>query len=278
MCYTDGIGKGLAMKDKRRSVNTRFWDDPFVEELTPSEKLLFLYLLTNPLTNLLGIYEITIKRIAYDTGLPKETIQKGLERFGTVRKAYFVDNFIVLPNWLKNQSLNKNMKVAVMTEFNELPKHIRSSVLGNGSEGLGNDSEGFRIIMECLEKYEREIEGQDESEGEDQIAYDAIVKYYNDTCKELPRVEKLTNERKKLIRARFTEHGKENIANAIKMVSKSAFLNGDNNKNWKANFDWIFNTNNFVKIIEKTYENGTPKQIEIPGANIPNLEKYANKL
>jgi hypothetical protein len=65
------------MADKLRSVNTRFWEDPFVEELTPSEKLLFLYLLTNPLANLLGIYEITIKRISYDTGY---------EWFGTVRK------------------------------------------------------------------------------------------------------------------------------------------------------------------------------------------------
>jgi hypothetical protein len=153
------------MSEKLRSVNTKFWDDPFVENLSPSEKLLFLYLLTNPLANLLGIYEITIKRICYDTGLNKETVTNGLKQFGTVRKAFYYENFIILPNWLKNQNLNKNMKIAVAREFNSLPTVLKDSILRNGSEGLSNDSEGFRMVMECLGKYEIEIEDEIESEA-----------------------------------------------------------------------------------------------------------------
>jgi len=121
------------MNDKLRSVNTKFWDDPFIEKLTPSEKLLFIYLLTNPLTNLLGIYEITIKRICYDTGLSKETISKGLKSFETLRKAFYtINNYIILPNWLKNQRLNANMRVAVSKEFNLLPIDLKNKILGNG--------------------------------------------------------------------------------------------------------------------------------------------------
>lgn len=157
------------MNNKLRSVNTKFWDDPFIEGLNPSEKLLFLYLITNPLTNLLGIYEITLKRISYDTGLSKETISKGFERFGMVKKAFYIkDNFIILPNWLKNQRLNSNMKVAVAREFQSLPINLKNSILTNGSERLGNDSEGFRMVMEGLGKYEIEIESEIEIEKEDE--------------------------------------------------------------------------------------------------------------
>lgn len=164
------------MSEKLRSVNTKFWDDPFIEELSPSEKLLFLYLLTNPLANILGIYEITIKRICYDTGLNKDIITKGLERFGTVRKAFYNGNYIILPNWLKNQRLNKNMKIAVNKEFNKLPTELKNSILKNGSEGLGNGSEGFETLMECLDKYE---EGKRKEEEEDEIEKGSWRKDFN---------------------------------------------------------------------------------------------------
>lgn len=148
------------MSTKLRSVNTRFWDDPFIEELNPSEKLLFLYLITNPLTNLLGIYEITIKRIAYDTGLNQETIRKGLERFATIRKAYFIKNYIILPNWIKNQNLNANMKVAVEREYHKLPDELKIKFIWNGSEGFGNGSEGLGndSVIEIEREDEIEVE------------------------------------------------------------------------------------------------------------------------
>jgi len=44
---------------KNRYINTKFWDDPFIAELSIKEKLLYLYLITNPLTNAAGIYEIS---------------------------------------------------------------------------------------------------------------------------------------------------------------------------------------------------------------------------
>lgn len=154
------------MADKLRTVNTKFWNDTFIEELSPSEKLLFLYLLTNPQTNLIGIYEISIKRIAYDTGLNADMVRKGLERFETLKKAFYVDSYIVLPNFLKNQNLNSNMKIAVLRQFKELPNSLKESILGNHSESLRNHSESFEIILESLDKYEIEIESETEIEIE----------------------------------------------------------------------------------------------------------------
>jgi hypothetical protein len=146
------------MGDKLRSVNTRFWEDPFIEGLPPNEKLLFLYLLTNPLTNLMGIYEITIKRISYDTGITKESIEKGLKRFERVRKAFIIDNYLILPNFLKNQSLNDNMKTGVVKLFKSLPNTLKEKLLGNDYQTIQNDYQTFRNGLLKLNGIEREEE------------------------------------------------------------------------------------------------------------------------
>jgi hypothetical protein len=138
-----------------RSVNTKFWEDPWVENLNPSEKLLFLYLLTCKYANLAGIYEITLKRICFETGLDNETVSNGLKRFANDKKAYFVEeNYILLPNWLKNQNLNANMKKGVQTVFTQLPKRILINVLGNDYQTVLKD---YQTILNTLLKYEVEV-------------------------------------------------------------------------------------------------------------------------
>jgi hypothetical protein len=153
------------MSEKLRSVNTRFWEDSFVEELSPSEKLLFLYLLTNPLTNILGIYEITIKRICYDTGLTKETVLKGLKSFETVNKVLMIDGFVILPNFLRNQNLNENMKIGVVNIFKSLPIVLKEKLLGNDYITIQNDYISLLNGLVKLNRIEREIEKEEERES-----------------------------------------------------------------------------------------------------------------
>ena len=37
--------------------------------------------------------------------------------------------------------------------------------------------------------------------------------------------------------------------------------NGKNKNNWNANFDWILNENNMVKILEGNYDNQKKKKV-----------------
>ncbi len=69
---------------KQRIVNTKFWDDSYITRLTPTEKLLFLYLITNPLTNISGVYELPLKRVAFDTGFSSATAPSGEAIVGLV--------------------------------------------------------------------------------------------------------------------------------------------------------------------------------------------------
>jgi len=50
---------------KQRIVQTKFWSDPFIQELSIEDKLIYLYLITNERTSICGIYEITTKTIVF---------------------------------------------------------------------------------------------------------------------------------------------------------------------------------------------------------------------
>jgi len=84
------------IKRKLRVVDVHFWDDPYVEGLDPIEKLLFLFLLTNSACNLLGIYEISLRRIAFDTGIDKDKVIKSLARFEADGKIYYCNEYIII--------------------------------------------------------------------------------------------------------------------------------------------------------------------------------------
>ena len=68
-----------------RTINMLFWRDPKIaDDFTPEDKYFFLYLLTNPHTNLCGCYEISIKQASDETGYGKDTIERLLNRFEEV--------------------------------------------------------------------------------------------------------------------------------------------------------------------------------------------------
>jgi hypothetical protein len=98
---------------KSRQINTQFWRDSYITNLDPSEKLLFLYLLTNPDTNISGIYQIPIKIIAADTGFDREMIVKMLERFSTDGKVKHCDGWVAIKNFQKHQSINPKIKLGI---------------------------------------------------------------------------------------------------------------------------------------------------------------------
>ena len=149
--------------NKRRSINTKFWDDNFVVELTPEEKLLFLYLLTNSLCNILGIYEISIKRICFDTGLSFESISKALKGFERHNKIKYVHGYVIIYNFLKNQALNSNMEKGAVQIYNNLPNELKNKELGKplkAFQRLSKPFKSFQILPKPFKAFEKEKENK----------------------------------------------------------------------------------------------------------------------
>lgn len=65
----------------KRIVDTAFWTDGKVDEFSPEDKYFMLYLLTNPFSTQLGIYEISIKQVAFHLGYSIDAVKVLLDRF-----------------------------------------------------------------------------------------------------------------------------------------------------------------------------------------------------
>lgn len=113
---------------KRRIINTKFWSDNYITNLDPSEKLLFLYFLTNPYTNISGAYEISIRQIALDTGFDKEMVEKIIKRFSKDNKIYYLHGYVVIKNFIKHQEKNPKVRIGIENEAKNLPEDIKNIV------------------------------------------------------------------------------------------------------------------------------------------------------
>lgn len=108
-------------------VSDSFWTDSYIANLDPTEKLLFLYLLTNPLCNIAGIYEIQVRRIAFDTGIDRDMVEKLLNRFVEDGKLLWVDNWVLLINHAKHQSYkNPNVSKGISRIITDLPEKVKA--------------------------------------------------------------------------------------------------------------------------------------------------------
>lgn len=101
-----------------RTIRMSFWNDPYIEDLCAEEKLLYLYLFTSPHTNNLGILEITRRKMAFESGLPQDAVEKGLRRLETDGKIVLDANMVWLANFIKNQtSTSKKLIDGLRTLF-----------------------------------------------------------------------------------------------------------------------------------------------------------------
>lgn len=96
----------------------------------------------------------------------------------------------------------------------------------------------------------------DSDSGNDNgIDNETIVNNYHSLCPNMAKVIALNDTRKGYINARFAEYGMETITKVLRMAGESDFLNGKNDKAWKADFEWIMRPQNFLKVLEGKYDN-----------------------
>lgn len=95
----------------------------------------------------------------------------------------------------------------------------------------------------------------------DNIDYQQIADMYNNTCVSFPRLTKLSENRKKAIKARLKIYSVEDFQKLFEMAEGSSFLKGQNNRNWSATFDWLIKDTNMAKILDGNYTDRTPEQL-----------------
>ena len=89
----------------------------------------------------------------------------------------------------------------------------------------------------------------------DRTDYQAVLDAFHELCPSLPKVLKLSDSRKKAIKARLNDFGLEEIKRAFALTEQSDFLKGNNANGWQAGFDWLMKPANLTKVLEGNYEN-----------------------
>ncbi len=81
-----------------RIIYTQIWTDNYFTALSPDEKLLFLYFLTNDQVNIIHLYRCPQARIVADTGIDTPIIVEAKQKFEKAGKILFKDEFVFLRN------------------------------------------------------------------------------------------------------------------------------------------------------------------------------------
>lgn len=100
----DGDDRQGAKMAEYRTLRMTFWNDPYVEELGPAGRLLYLYLITGPYTNNLGVLEISSRRMSYETGLEETEVERLLGEAEEAGKIVRDGSVIWLVNFVKHQA------------------------------------------------------------------------------------------------------------------------------------------------------------------------------
>lgn len=233
----------------KRMIDTDLWnDEDIISAFTAEDKYFWLYLLTNPHNNICGVLKNSPALIARDMGLHKDTIVNLLYRFENVHGVIFVDketNEIMILNWSKYnwtksddflKTIEKNLKSVVSEKIKEL------------------------LIERVNEKSDKTVL-RPSQEGTNTISitvnYSYFVDIYNNTCTNLPKVSKLTEDRKRNIKKFLSVYSQDDFDDVCKKANETSFLIGSNGK-WKADFDFIIRVDKATKILEGCYgENQT---------------------
>ena len=157
---------------KHRSIKTDIWSDTYFEELKTNEKLAFFYLITNEKTNMLGIYEASYKKIAFETGIIKADVERIMKKFVKDKKVTIKGKYIIINNFLLHQKFNTNMKKSAIDVWNNLSADITEGCKCLNKKNIEKD---WGTLLNHIERLSKglvilsKIEVEDEEEVEDEI-------------------------------------------------------------------------------------------------------------
>ena len=106
------------------------------------------------------------------------------------------------------------------------------------------------------------------------VPYKKIQDLFLELCPSYPAIRAINGQRKKAVAARWNEHKDIKVFEEVfRKAEASSFLKGRNDRNWRADFDWMMKPTNFVKILEGRYQDKNDKPPE-PPAEDPTLTGF----
>ena len=145
-----------------RTIDTKFWSDPKVRNLSVNDRYLFIYLITNNHTHLSGIYTLPIPLGVYESGLTDKAYQKGID---TLSEAYMIrfdrENDVVwVIKMFKYQPSGNKIKTMAEKQLKSLHNTplINNFLDFYSDRGLGIDRVSIANQLPIIQEQEQEQE------------------------------------------------------------------------------------------------------------------------
>jgi hypothetical protein len=105
-----------------RQVHTKIWKDSWFLQLSPDDKLLFIYLFSNEQASIAGIYELPVMVIAFETGLGIDYVTDALQRFEEAGKVRYQDGIVWVVNLRKyNENPSPKVRTRIRNDIALIP-------------------------------------------------------------------------------------------------------------------------------------------------------------
>ena len=213
----------------------------------------------------------TDKMLATIFRMNESTVKLALNAFEQFKMIEIVEGIITIPNWNKHQTLDAYERKKERDRLYQEERRAKQRALieksSDKSSERTSDVAVSDIDKEEDKDKERDIRGN-------RVDYQQIADMYNATCVSFPRLTRLSEKRKRAIKARLRKYSIDDIKKVFELAEESDFLKGENNRNWSATFDWMMNDANMAKILDGNYKNKDAKQSKPPvSRNLNNFDR-----
>ena len=198
----------------------------------------------------------TPKTLADELGFEENTVKLAIEALvalGMVRD----DEFLQITGWSDHQSIEEMDKIREQNRIRKQRQRERERDLiedmSRDSHALSRDSHATdknRIDKNREEEIRREVYRTSVDLQPCMDLWNGLQVYG------IKPVIDVTGNRYQALKDVIQQYGMDKYRYAIELISKSQFLQGQNNKHWVISFDWFLK--NFARVLEGTY-NDTEK-------------------
>jgi hypothetical protein len=209
-----------------------FWTDTKIaDDFSPEEKLMYLYLMTNPHTNLCGCYEVSTRQIIYETGMTENAVKKTLGRLEKDHKVIVRSEEtreVLLPNWYRyNWTASEKFRKPLFAQINAVKNDDFKDYLIDLYNGMDSVS----------------IPYQYGSDTTDTVTDTDTVPVIKETPSELNKALSDFKKHRRQLKAPMTDRAFELMVGKLEKLSggderkKIAILNQSIENGWKGVFE-----------------------------------------
>lgn len=183
------------------------------------------------------------------------------------------------------QKLGASIRAELRATKEEFAKELEKLGQAKGDKKKKEEERVYDNLPNLNSKKETSPDGEAKKEGlsllppVEKVDFQKLMEYFNRTFDgKLKTIRSMTDARKRAVRARAAQYGKEAIFNVLKNVHESPFLLGANDRNWTCDFDWIFKQANFTKILEGNYNGKRTDTVTTRRESVSRLKDLAGEI